>query len=100
MKNNKKTAQETILLDLYDLVLDPSIKETERKILLESKNHLERNEYFPRAVNDLEGNLRPLAIRGELSESVAKFYMAISTVGKFEKELGRGLAAAPIMFGH
>ncbi|HFJ8271066.1 TPA: bacteriocin immunity protein, partial [Enterococcus faecium] len=45
-------------------------------------------------------SLRPLAIRGELSKPVSPFYMEISTIGKFEKELGRGMASAPITFGH
>ncbi|WP_122646842.1 bacteriocin immunity protein [Enterococcus mediterraneensis] len=99
-KTSQKEIKETILSNLYDLVLDSTIKENERKILLEAKNNLEKNNYFPRVMNNLEKNLRPAAIRGELSKPVAKFYMDISTVGKFEKELGRGLASAPITFGH
>lgn len=30
--------------------------------------------------------------QGELSKPVSPFYMEISTIGKFEKELGRGMA--------
>lgn len=72
---SKSEEIENMVLKLYDLVLNPEIKEKER-------------------------SLRPLAIRGELSKPVSPFYMEISTIGKFEKELGRGMASAPITFGH
>ncbi len=48
---------------------------------------------------DLEFDLRPYAIKSKLSSSVAKFYMSASTAGKFDRELGRGLAATSITFG-
>ncbi|CCK20652.1 hypothetical protein RR45_GL001412 [Lactococcus chungangensis CAU 28 = DSM 22330] len=50
-------------------------------------------------MKDLEFDLRPYAIKSKLSSSVAKFYMSASTAGKFDRELGRGLAATSITFG-
>ncbi|MEY8446274.1 bacteriocin immunity protein [Enterococcus ratti] len=97
----KKTKEiETILSEIYDLILDTKIKEEERTILLTAKNSLEKKHYFPKVMQDLECQLRPLAIKGELTPTIAAFYMKISTLGKFEKELGRGLASMPITFGH
>ena len=50
-------------------------------------------------MKDLEYQLRPLAIKSQLTPPVAAFYLKISTIGRFEQELGRGLASTPIAFG-
>lgn len=95
---NKKSS-EAILSDLYDLVLDPNISSDERILLLEAKNKIEKGNYFPRIMRDLERSLRPKALQSKLSKPVQKLYMTISTIGKFEEELGKGLAATSITFG-
>ncbi|WP_165002726.1 MULTISPECIES: bacteriocin immunity protein [unclassified Enterococcus] len=97
MANNND--REDMILKLYDLVLNPKIKEVERSRLIKAKTELEKDHYFPRVMNDLERQLRPMAIKGELSEPVSPFYLEIATIGKFEKELGKGLAATTITFG-
>ena len=70
-----------VMEDLYDLVLDPTIHEYEK------------------VMANLEFDLRPYAIQSKLSEPVGKFYMKASTKGRFDRELGKGLAATPITFG-
>lgn len=97
--NKKKKIEEIVLVNLYELILDSTLKKEERNILIIGKNRIEKNEYFPKVMNDLEYELRPFAIRSELSDPVAKFYMDISDKGKFEKELGRGIASTAITFG-
>ncbi|HGF7436486.1 TPA: bacteriocin immunity protein [Enterococcus faecium] len=97
---SKSEEIENMVLKLYDLVLNPEINEKERILLIEAKIGLEKGQYYPKVMNNLERSLRPLAIKGELSKPVSPFYMEISTIGKFEKELGRGMASAPITFGH
>lgn len=48
---------------------------------------------------NLEFDLRPYAIQSKLSEPVGKFYMKASTKGRFDRELGKGLAATFITYG-
>ena len=98
MTKREKESNE-ILSQIYNLVLNPDINTYKRTPLLNAKNRLEKNEYFPRVMKDLEFDLRPYAIKSKLSSSVAKFYMSASTAGKFDRELGRGLAATSITFG-
>lgn len=96
----KKTEEiNQIIVELYDLILNKEVKERERVSLIEAKNKLEKQEYFPRVMKDLEYQLRPLAIKSQLTPPVAAFYLKISTIGRFEQELGRGLASTPIVFG-
>ncbi len=99
---SKSEEIENMVLKLYDLVfkIQRSMKK-ERILLIEAKTGLEKGQYNPKDDKDnLERSLCPLAIKGELSKPVSPFYMEISTIGKFEKELGRGMASAPITFGH
>lgn len=95
---NKKSS-EAILSDLYDLVLDPNVSSDERTYLLAAKNKIEKGDYFPRIMSDLERSLRPKALQSKLSKPVQNLYMTISTIGKFETELGKGLAATSVTFG-
>ena len=98
--NKREKEYSDVLEDLYDLVLDPSIHDYEREPLLKAKNELEKNSYFPKVMANLEFDLRPYAIQSKLSEPVGKFYMKASTKGRFDRELGKGLAATPITFGN
>ena len=68
-----------ILHDIYDIVLSPETSEQERAILLRYKQAIEKGEYFPRVMGQLEAELRPLAIRRELSKAVSKLYMKASS---------------------
>lgn len=98
MKQTKKEVEAKILEKIYDLILDSAVTEIERTSLVTAKSQLEKQQYFPRVMNDLEANLRPLAIKGELSEPAHQFYKEIATIGKFEKELGRGLTSMSLPF--
>ena len=81
MTKREKESNE-ILSQIYNLVLNPDINTYERTPLLNAKNRLEKNEYFPRVMKDLEFDLRPYAIKSKLSSSVAKF----GSVAKFSKK--------------
>lgn len=97
--NKREKECSDVLSEIYDLVLDPAIYDYERESLLKAKNELEKKAYFPKVMANLEFDLRPYAIQSKLSESVGKFYMKVSTKGRFDRELGKGLAAMPITFG-
>lgn len=95
-KNNKlNEVGDEVLNKLYSLVLDPATHASERKILLEYKNKIEKNkkENLVVLLSRLERDLRPLAVRRELSPQVSKFYTEILSEGKLEWNLGRGLIA-------
>ncbi|WP_248791252.1 bacteriocin immunity protein, partial [Escherichia coli] len=62
MTKREKESNE-ILSQIYNLVLNPDINTYERTPLLNAKNRLEKNEYFPRVMRDLEFDLRPYAIK-------------------------------------
>ena len=70
---SKSEEIENMVLKLYDLVLNPEIKEKERILLIDAKTGLEKGQYYPKVINNLERSLRPLAIRGELSKPVSPF---------------------------
>lgn len=97
---NKRTKEcDEVLTQLYDLVLNPNINDYEREALLIAKREIEKNVYFPKVMENLEIALRPFAIQSKLSKPVREFYMKTSTKGRFDRELGKGLAATPITFG-
>ncbi len=60
---SKSEEIENMVLKLYDLVLNPEIKEKERILLIDAKTGLEKGQYYPKVINNLERSLRPLAIR-------------------------------------
>ena len=99
MTKKQDKAVEAVLTKIYDLIVDPTVKEEERKLLVNAKNSLEKKQYVPRVMNDLEVGLRPMAIRSQLSKPTGKFYLEILGQGKMEEWLGYGLAATPLMFG-
>ncbi|RZI48818.1 bacteriocin immunity protein [Lactococcus kimchii] len=84
----KINEQEAILNELYNLILDRGTREWERQFLLESKNRIEQGETSLSAeLSRLESNLRPLALRYNLTPQVTLFYQKISE----SKLFGRGV---------
>lgn len=69
--------QEVVLQKLYNLILDPNTREWERYLLTTSKNGLDEPAKFNEQLAKLEAELRPLALRNNLTPDVADFYQAI-----------------------
>ena len=78
MKNPKLNPyQENLLQDIYNIVLSPDTPQKERTILLYHKQAIEKGNYFPQIMRQLERDLRPLAIKRELSKPVSELYMKV-----------------------
>lgn len=73
--------QEVVLQKLYNLILNPNTREWERYLLTTAKNGLGEPAKFNEQLAKLEAELRPLALRNNLTPDVADFYQAI-TKGK------------------
>ena len=91
---NKKT--EEILNKVYNLILDPEIRQNERDILLHYKTRLENTKNEQRVVMELAEALRQQAVSGinshkSMSPKVATFYKEIATYGELSKNLAQGL---------
>ena len=91
---NKKT--EEILNKVYNLILDPEIRQNERDILLHYKTRLENTKNEQRVVMELSEALRQQAVSGihsqkSLNPKVATFYKEIATYGELSKNLAQGL---------
>ena len=96
---NKKT--EEILNKVYNLILDPEIRQNERDILLHYKTRLENTKNEQRVVMELAEALRQHAVSGihsqkSLSPKVATFYKEIATYGELSKNLAQGLISLGI----
>ena len=65
---------EETLNSLYNLILDPATREWERSLLSSIKNALENGANFDEQLAKLEADLRPLALRNNLTPNVADFY--------------------------
>ncbi|MBF8970697.1 MULTISPECIES: bacteriocin immunity protein [unclassified Streptococcus] len=90
---------ENIHNQIYNLILDPKITESERNILLHFKNLFSEKNDEKRFLMELAESLRQLSVENiqhqkTLSPPVAALYKEISSVGFFEENLGRGLIAA------
>lgn len=70
--------QEEVLGQLYNLILNPSTREWERCLLTDAKNSLANNTGFNGQLAKLEADLRPLALRNNLTPDVADFYQKIT----------------------
>ena len=91
---NKKT--EEILNKVYNLILDPEIRQNERDILLHYKTRLENTKNEQRVIMGLAEALRQQAVSGihshkSMSPKVATFYKEIATYGELSKNLAQGL---------
>ena len=70
--------QEVVLQKLYNLILNPNTREWERYLLTTAKNGLGEPAKFNEQLAKLEAELRPLALRNNLTPDVAVFYQAIT----------------------
>ncbi|API88079.1 peptide-methionine (S)-S-oxide reductase [Marinilactibacillus sp. 15R] len=83
-----KPDQETLLNTLYNLILNPATRNFERSILQSAKDTLDDDRNLNRHLAEIEAQLRPLALRNNLTPDVMDFYNQItgndSTVGSFD----------------
>lgn len=70
--------QEVVLQKLYNLILNPNTREWERYLLTTAKNGLDEPAKFNEQLAKLEAELRPLALRNNLTPDVTDFYQAIT----------------------
>ncbi|SDW14204.1 Enterocin A Immunity [Lachnospiraceae bacterium KHCPX20] len=69
-----KFKKDTLLPILYDLALDETTQEDERKIIIDAKNRLETGEDFLTTVSKLKGGLMIVSADHILTENVLKLY--------------------------
>lgn len=96
---NKKT--EEILNKVYNLILDPEIRQNERDILLHYKTRLENTKNEQRVVMELAEALRQQSVSSihshkSLSPKTATFYKEIAAYGQLSKNLAQGLISLGI----
>lgn len=70
--------QEEILEKIYNLILNPNTREWERYLLSTTKNVLTDQASFNEQLAKLEAELRPLALRNNLTPDVTDFYQEIT----------------------
>lgn len=69
-----KNKREETLNQLYNLILNPATREWERQLLTATKNALENHASLTDQLSKLEAELRPLALRNNLTPDVTDFY--------------------------
>lgn len=69
-----KAQYEDTLQALYNLILNPATREWERSLLLEAKTAIENGSKVDVQLSKLEAELRPLALRDNLTPDVTDFY--------------------------
>lgn len=72
------TPQDTELIDIYNLILNPGTRAWEREQLITAKNEIETGNLVSRVVDQLEAKLRPLALRNNLTPDVTDFYLRLT----------------------
>lgn len=80
-----KQNQEEVLRDLYNLILHPGTRDWERSLMQTAKTQIETGANIDTQIAKLEAELRPLALRNNLTPDVADFYLKITdntTAGK------------------
>lgn len=70
--------RDEILNTLYNLILNPGTRDWERSLLVSAKNGIEDGESFDSQLSKLEADLRPLALRNNLTPDVTDFYQNIT----------------------
>lgn len=63
---------------LYNLILNPATREWERSLLIETKNQLDDGKQLESHLSKIESDLRPLALRENLTPDVMDFYNQIT----------------------
>lgn len=84
---NREEEKLEVLNELYNLILSKHIREWERKLILDTKNRIENQASLSSELSRLEAELRPLALRRNLTPQVAAFYQKMTS----EKLFGRGV---------
>lgn len=87
----KPLNQTEILNEMYNLILSKHIREWERALILEAKSRIESQGNLEEALTQLEAQLRPLALRYNLTPMTTEFYNKISTSGLFGRGVGHRL---------
>lgn len=73
-----KTNQTEILNQLYNLILNPGTRDWERSLLMKAKSGIESGASFDAQLAKLEADLRPLALRNNLTPDVTDFYLKMT----------------------
>ncbi|MFC4653276.1 bacteriocin immunity protein [Lactococcus nasutitermitis] len=83
------TEELEILNRIYNLILDRDVRDWERHFLLETKNRIEAGGRMKTELSNLEANLRPLAMRFNLTPKMADFYKSLTSSGLFGRGAGK-----------
>lgn len=75
-----KITEEKFLEQVYNLILNPNTREWEWYLLTNAKNGLEHGGNYSEQSAKLEADLRPLALRNNLTPDVTDFYNEITGV--------------------
>ncbi len=70
--------EEEVIATIYNLILNPNTREWERTLLRQTKERLGEKASVKQEVEKLEADLRPLAIRRNLTPDVMDFYAEIT----------------------
>lgn len=70
--------QEVLLTNLYNLILNPATRDWERSLLSETKDRLDDGRSLESHLSQIEADLRPLALRSNLTPDVMDFYNLIT----------------------
>lgn len=96
-----KQNQEGFVATMYDLILDPKIKEEERQILIQFKNDLGENHSFEDALLQLSYDLQQLSVHNVaqhtcMSPKMNELYMKISSHKQKDIQWARGISSLGI----
>ena len=90
-------SDEQLLTFIYNLILDPSLTEAERKLLVDFKNRLKPKSDLEDELRNLADDMRRLAVKNlghtSFSPNMQTIYKLISQSGLLKENLARGLAA-------
>lgn len=90
-------SDEQLLTFIYNLILDPSLTEAERKLLVDFRNRLQPKSDLEDELRNLADDMRRLAVKNlgytSFSPKMQTIYKLISQSGLLKENLARGLAA-------
>ncbi len=87
---NKSTEKEKEILNDINKILEKLLSPTEQKILITAKKQLEKGDYFPKIIKDLESSLTPLVVQRNLSKELGDLYLKITSHRFKNKGFGHG----------
>lgn len=79
--------QEKWLNQIYNLIQEINVSESERKILIQSKNAIEKGGMFESHMIDLRNALLPLVVSGKISKTTLTFYKEL----RADREISLGV---------